>query len=35
MLSALHTLSQAAVIVQVPTALVLFVFAVFYLVRPK
>lgn len=35
MLSALHTLSQAAVIVLVPIALILFVFAIFYLVRPK
>ena len=35
MLSALLTPSQAAVIVLVPAALVLFVFAVFYLVRPK
>jgi hypothetical protein len=35
MLAALHPLSQTAVIVLVPIALILFVFAVFYLVRPK
>jgi hypothetical protein len=35
MLSALHSFSQAAVIVLVPISLLLLVFAVFYLVRPK
>jgi hypothetical protein len=30
-----HTLNQAAVIVLVPTALLLFVFAVFWLVNPQ
>lgn len=32
---AAHTLNQAAVIVLVPVALVLFVFAVFWLVNPN
>jgi len=32
---AAHALDQAAVIVLVPTALVLFVFAVFWLVNPQ